>query len=391
MHDARLKFRILSLLIFFTSSSIRAQTLPKIQWDPSTLRLIEQGGGYGRMVRLRDGSIACAFDHQRKMWLRRSTDGGTTFGTPVLVAAEPDCLLTNAGLLSLKDGALLYFWNERPLAAISAHRHSDAAKSTRPFLIRISRSTNLGQSWSPAQTLYTAGTTFQTGCWEPAAVQLPNGEIQLFFANEAPFPKSDEQEITLLRSTDGGKTWSQGQRIVFRSNHRDGMPAPLILLHNRGIVVAIEDNGLSGDRFKPAIIHMALSADWRMPVIDGVSPFRQSALALPLDPQTYAGAPYLVQLPSGPTLLSYQESFDGTLDHCRMAVCVGTEDAADFANKNYPLETDHNIPQAWNSLFVRDSNTVTALLTTSVKGVLGLWAIDGYLVPSHQSSISVKP
>ena len=43
---------------------------------------------------------------------------------------------------------------------------------------------------------------FKDGCWEPAMLQLPVGEIQLFFSDEGIYTKTDEQNISMLRSFD---------------------------------------------------------------------------------------------------------------------------------------------------------------------------------------------
>lgn len=356
-------------------------SLPTIEWDAATLRLIEAGGDYTRMVRLRNGNIACVFDRDRKMWIRHSTDEGLTWKAPILVAEEPDCWLTNADLLPLKDGGLLYFWNERPLEAVK-HRQKQAPRGalTRPFLIRVASSNDLGRTWSKPQTIYTAGNSFEDGCWEPAGLQLPSGEVQVYFSNEAPFRATAEQEIALLRSFDHGRTWSKAERIALRKGHRDGMPVPLLLSGGRGIAVAIEDDGYAGGRFKPMILHTTLADNWRSGLVDGDSPRRWGALAEPLPPEWYGGGPFLRQLPSGETLLSYQESADGTMDRCRMAVCIGDENARNFTSKTYPIPPGPMQNQAWNSLFVKDARTVTAISTATVNGARGVWAIDGRLV-----------
>ena len=375
-----------SLLMLLRAGPATSQTdeLPTIEWDASTLQLIAPGGDYGRMVRLGDGAIACAYDRGGTLWIRRSADEGQTWSEPVFVAKEADCWLTNSELLPLRNGELLYFWNERPRAAVE-HQHKPAppGKLTRPFLIRMARSADGGRTWSAPQTLYTAGPSYQDGCWEPAGIELPggdgDGEVQVYFANEFPFPSTVEQEISLLRSRDGGKTWSQAERVAMRKGHRDGMPAPLLLAGGRGIVVALEDNGLSGnDRFKPAIVHTSVEDNWRSGPVNGDSPRRWSALAAPLPAQWYGGAPCLRQLPSGHTLLSYQESEDGTLAAARMAVCVGDADARNFTNKTYPLARVEAAPgQHWNSLFVKDTDIVTAVATATIKGRRGIWTIDG--------------
>lgn len=339
------------------------------------------------MTRLTDGSIACVYEHLGGVWIRHSRDEAVHWTDPISVAADPDCWLANPDPLALDGGELLYFWNERPLAAVAyQNKSAPAGQLTRPFLIRMSRSTDHGRSWSAPRTLYTAGPSYEDGCWEPAGLQLPSGEVHVYFANEAPFTDTAEQEISLLRSRDGGRTWSQAERIGFRKDHRDGMPVPLLLVGGRGIAVAIEDNGLAGERFKPAILHTTLRDNWRSGAVDGDSPRRWRALAEPLDPTWYAGAPFLRQLPSGETLLSFQESEDGTLKRCRMAVCVGNENARNFTNKTYPLPLGPDGNQAWSSLFVKDARTVVAVMTATVDGVRGVWAIDAHVQRGGQNA-----
>ncbi len=365
-------------------ASSQPRALPTIEWDASTLQLIEPGGDYARMVRLGDGAIALAYDRGGKLCVRRSTDEGRTWAEPVFVAEEADCWLTNSELLALRNGELLYFWNERPRAAV-AHQHEPAppGKLSRPFLIRMARSADGGGTWSAPQTLYTAGPSYEDGCWEPAGIELRggdrDGEVHVYFANEFPFQHTAEQEISLVRSRDGGRTWSRAERVAMRNRHRDGMPAPLLLADGRGIVVAVEDNGLSGnDRFKPAIVHATLEDNWRSGAVDGNSPRRWPALAEPLPANWYGGAPCLRQLSSGETLLSYQESEDGTLAAARMVVCIGDENARGFTNTTYPLADASAAPgQHWNSLFVKSDDTVTAVATATIKGRRGIWTIDG--------------
>jgi hypothetical protein len=375
---------------FVHAQATSRPSLSTVAWDLSTLRLVEPGGDYGRMARLKDGSIACVCNRASKMWIRHSTDEGLTWKEPILVAQEPDCWLTNADLLPLVDGTLLYFWNDRPVGALKyQHEKAPPGVLTRPFLIRAARSTDLGRTWSEPQILYTAGNSFQDGCWEPVGLQLPSGEVQVYFSNEFPFQTTAEQEISLLRSFDNGRTWTKAERIAMRKDHRDGMPVPLLLAGGRGIAVAIEDNGYAGERFKPVILHTSLEDNWRSGVVDGGSPRRWGALVEPLAPAWYGGGPFLRQLPSGETVLSYQESEDGTVNRCQMAVCVGDEHARNFTNKTYPLPLDPKGNQAWNSLFVKDAHTLTAISNATIKGVRGIWAIDGRV--SRPNREAVKP
>ena len=220
--------------------------------------------------------------------------------------------------------------------------------------------------------IYRAGITGGVGCWEPRAIILKNGEVQMFFANEAPFPNSNEQEISRMTSRDGGKTWGQAKRVSFRKGKRDGMPVPVVL-PNGNIVMAIEDDGING-AFKPVIIE--LFADTTK-FVDSDSEQRWSALQTPLDAKAYAGAPYLCQMPDGTTILSAQLSPNGNDREARMAVWAGNKSARNFTNMSLPFSEENQASGLWNSVWVKDANMVNALSSTSIDGVFGLWSIDG--------------
>ncbi|HVW09214.1 MAG TPA: hypothetical protein VHC90_11570 [Bryobacteraceae bacterium] len=329
----------------------------QIVWDASTLHLIQPGGVYGRMVRLPDREILCAFELSGAISVRRSADEGSTWSDPVVADSYNFGNAANPELLVLADGSVLLSYNERP--ADGAH----------PYTIRVALSRDNGKTWGGYNTVFTAGRTSETGCWEPAQIQLASGEIDLYFSNEQPYPTTNEQEISLSRSFDDGATWSRAERASFRPGHRDGMPVPLSLNNGSGVVLSIEDNGLAG-AFKPAIV----------PPMGGT---RWAALETELPAAVYAGAPYLRQFPSGETVLSVQSannrSSQETLDYAQMAVYIGDSSAHGFTNISIPFPVAANASGLWNSLFIKNASTVTAISTTTLGGVYGLWSIDGYL------------
>jgi hypothetical protein len=132
---------------------------------------------------------------------------------------------------------------------------------------------------------------------------------------------------------------------------------------------AIEDNGISG-AFKPAIVSGSTGSRW-------------SALETSLPADVYAGAPYLRKMPSGETVLSIQSAEgrynSGTLDYSRMVVYIGDQSAHGFTNGSEPFAVAPQATGLWNSLFVKNSVTVTAISTTTINGVSGIWTIDGAL------------
>ncbi len=354
------------------SPSQRLRKIIGINWDKRTLVRV-QGGTYGRMIRLRGGDILCGYEAAGKSWTTRSRDNGKTWSAPLLVAAMPYAAAANPELLQLKSGRILLFYNQRPNDGVH------------PFAVGLCLSDDNGATWRQrGKLIFEAGTDAKNGCWEPAAIQLPSGEIQLFFANEFPYPNSDEQEITLMRSLDNGATWIRPETVAFRAGHRDGMPVPLLLRDRAGriksIICSIEDNGLKpGALLQPAIIRTPPGKSWKQPLISANSPQRWGAVTPPLAANIYAGAPYIRQLPSGETILSCQ-SHEGGREKPQMVVYIGDSEARGFSRKSVPIALPPNVGGWWNSLFIKDADTITALTDTTINGQSGLWAIDGRVV-----------
>jgi len=334
-------------------------TPPRLVWDQATLTLVQAGAVYGRMVRLPDQRILCSYERGSRIYVRWSRDEGRTWEPETPVAAFQFGGAANPEMLVLQNGWILLSYNERPRDGIH------------PFTIMTTVSEDGGATWEGGRLVYEAGTNSGTGCWEPAQIQLASGEIQLFFANEKPYPNSTEQEITMVRSLDNAATWGPPQRISLRPGFRDGMPVPVILAGSKGVVFAIEDNGMAG-KFKPAIVDAGSGGSVRWP-----------ALHIQLPDSVYAGAPYLRQFPGGETVLSVQSGEgrlnEGALNNSQMAVYVGDAEARNFAGKSIPFPVVPEASGLWNSLFIKDEITVTAISGTVINGVRGLWAIDGRL------------
>ena len=190
---------LLALLIISSPAAVNVNNpttrQPKtIAWDRSTLVQVDARGAYGRMIRLTGGDVLCCFEHGDQVCVRRSKDNGKTWAARVLVATAPSGKAANPELLQLANGWVLLFYNERP--ADGVHR----------FTIQVAVSKDGGRTWRHHAQVYQADVLAKNGCWEPAAIQLPSGEVQVFFANEYPYRDTDEQEITMLRSSDHGWT-----------------------------------------------------------------------------------------------------------------------------------------------------------------------------------------
>lgn len=390
------------ILLSLVSFAIACEEGIRIAWDFNTLQKIYgKYSFYPRMIRLKNGDILCAFENWTfkngkilvSILVMRSTDDGQSWQKPITVAqtqnginpAVPD-------LIQLNNGYILLAYNPRP-----PKNNTDPDKY---FSIKTSISMDDGNHWMHWSDVYTASYRFNDGCWEPAPIQLPSGEVQVYIANEFPYQQTAEQEITMFRSFDYGYSWSDTVTVGFRTNSRDGMPVPLILQNNQGIVVAIEDNGWGDRRFKPAIIKSPKEDNWHSGPVKGGSPCRWRALkpAWQIPDGEIGAAPYIVQLPSGEVVLSYQGTqgqhphSEPDAHHVSMFTAIGDAQAKNFSRISEPFQIAANRTAMWNSIFVKNKNTITAITSTtnySSDGSSEIYAIDGYLF--REPEISYTP
>jgi hypothetical protein len=363
-------------------------SLLNISWDPKSLTRVSDKrfrySSYARVIQLHDGSLLCIYEADGSIMAAKSRDSGRTWGQPRPVAwkvygtnmAAPD-------VIELNDHSLLACYNPRPYKI----------SGSRCFGIRTRISRDGGRTWKHGRLVYEAGHKFQDGCWEPSAIQLPSGEIQLYFADENPYRHSSEQNISLVRSFDGGFTWTARPEVAgFRAGGRDGMPSPLALHNGKEIALAIEDSGWFG-YLQPAVLRTSTTSPWRRKVA-GLSPNRAQEPDRRVGFWHYAGAPCLRQVSTGETLLSYQGT-EGRRNHMRtaeMKVAIGDQNARNFRLVNDPFPIPPNCYGLWNSLAVLKDDTVIAVTTTNAFSPNPqVWMIKGKIMrePSQAKQVSM--
>lgn len=358
----------------------------RIAWDYSSAKQLAATGGYARVLRIKDGTLLAVYEDRRgNSMLIRSGDNGETWGEPLKVFSKftaskdgksTDVNIANPEIYQLQDGSLIMGVNYRPAIA-----------EIYPFAIVVTRSTDNGYTWTTPQMLYEAAPRFKDGCWEPAFLQLPNGQLQVYFANENPYQSSDEQEISMLASEDNGITWSNNTtKVSFRAGRRDGMPVPVIA--NDEILVCIEDNKI--DQFKPYIVRTKISDSWKTPVL-AESPNRSYALKEALPNSVYAGAPYIAKLASGELVISYQTTDNRTADWemSTMEVAIGDKSGNLFTKKSRPFDVPLNKEAKWNSISNFDEFTLLAVASSNFDGNdVGVWIKKGYIIPELRAKTS---
>jgi len=365
----------------------------RIAWDYRSLTKIapldSRTGyfGYARMVQLSDGQLACVYETSAgNTELVFSTDLGESWGNKQIVfETKNNIAMAVPEIVELSDHSILVACNPRPREPYTEDRR---------FGIKVRKSADGGLTWQEEQVIYQAQSIFENGCWEPSMVQLPGGEVQLFFANEGIYTTSGEQNISMFRSADSGNSWTVEPEIVgFRKDRRDGMPVPLLLKEKGELLIAVEDNKIG--EFKPTIYREKLAGNWSDGTIMATDPRREYApLTTPLADNIYAGAPYLERLQSGEVLLSYQTNLqrDIAWNKSSMAVEIGDANGHNFSRRSIPFKVPLSKQGLWNSMCVIDGKTPVAITSTDAFSSTSteVWMIKGHVIPEFHIPVGIS-
>lgn len=372
------KIRTFSNYSQYEVDTIQAAVAHKIAWkDPSTaIRISQSGyfGDYGRIKRAGNTDtliLVYQGGPENNDWvnicMRLSYNNGATWSEQVILKNINDFSSTywrfcTPELLVMKNGTVIL--------AYEANVKEDENKSE--IHILISRDTC--KSFEDPIILICGRS------WEPAMIELPGGEIELFYSSEEKWWPGDPiyQEIIRIASTDGGYNWSEPVTVAYYPEKRDGMPVPLLLKGNRGVVFAIES---VNSALSPYIIKRDLNADWNLTTSGFYnSPYRWVVNNF----SGHGGAPYLLQLPTGEVLLSAHIYRGGDWHQNNyMQTMVGDNNARNFSYIANPWGyLPENQSSVNNSLFLLDNETVVAVSCRMFPDKMGgIYWLEGKIVP----------
>ena len=329
-----------------------------VSWDAASKKISHDiyFAEYGRIHRIGTNTLLLTYhcggtgDSWNNIALRRSEDNGATWGTAQILMnsntpgyygfSDPDILLMSNGWLMLS-----YVGRGNP----DDNGHDNVQ-------IRVSKDNGL--SWGDPKIIATGRS------WEPGMVQLADGDIEIFYSSEAKWwpGANPQQDILLIHSTDNGSTWSAPKEVAYATGSRDGMPTPLLLSGNKGIVFPIESVNNSKS---PWILWSSIDAKWNYNT-NGNTQNQRRWLAT--NDAVFGGAPFMVQLITGETLLSMQDAggrnIGSNWKKSTMLIYKGNSSATNFSRVADPWP---NLPTGegayYSSMFLKDENTVVLVTT----------------------------
>ena len=322
---------------------------------------------YARLVRVNDDTLLLTYhggdgtdgntDHWQNIYLQRSADNGQTWSSPEKMMDYSKKFSTlDYGWKRFADPTFTRLSNGWILMQFVGNANPETNQNCQVF---VSISRDGGTTWGDPITVG------RGRMWEPQIVQLPGGELELLVSSEARWwlYQRDNlyQEILCSRSTDNGLTWTAFTRASYNPDKRDGMPVPVVLQGNKGVLFSIESIN-SNDT--PSLIYRPLSGEWDATTWDGLYD-NDRWVATPIKG---ALAPYILQIPSGEVILMGHMNPSGSVWQTnREAVCIGDNTGHGFKHRTLPfaaLPAGHGA--YYGSLFLKDANTVWLAYTHSI-------------------------
>lgn len=388
--------------------SIKPTTGTRIAWDFSSFAKLADQGTAPQMIRISETSLLLVYELSGQIQYRRSDDNGLTwldanvlFPKYTYTGKDGSYDLTFTDLMAQPTIIRLQNGNLLAACAIYSSYTLGGIVTQFPSGILVRQLTNETWNLEPVQEVYR-----NLGCDHPSLVALPNGTIQLYFTNgnasqDVQVLRSTElsieiaeQKIEMIASVDDGLTWTSRLEAYgpdgvmhhwvgatpIASRHDKNNHDPSAAVVGNEIVVSFADNKTL--TYKPFTVRTNLNANWPA-ASNGDTPERMYAL-YELLPENYRmDAPYLLTLPSGNTLLSYETDAGRLDDREIMEVAVGNQQAMDFTNYSQPFAVDLQHTAKQSSLLLFDESTVMALASSDYDNtdkVLAPWTMKGYLI-----------
>lgn len=336
---------------------------------------------YSRIVKLADGTyILTAQDYysggngSTVFWatspdLVNWTGKGKLFASYSLTNArgqDATRLFTNGFGKVLSNGDVLMFASFRTTGTYAFWQWRDEQG------IVMRRSSDNGKTWSEPFEVYRGPN------WEAIMLEEADGDLELYFSESRPWISGSHSGTSMVRSTDGGKTWlpelgKEPYRVIrhtWYDEHQDKwlftdqMPGLIILNGSRqkaGVFESAHDYPTGGKvNFNIAFAWSPEDGNWEYIKGEEWNGSGLNVKTAPVGPSERAidlwkgGAPSLQQFPSGETVVSYGES-------TYLWERIGDSKAKNFGEpfKHLPAKG------SWGALMVDNPHEIVAYMRNS--------------------------
>ena len=334
----------------------------RIQLSPDNVQ-----AEYPRFVRVSNDSILLTYhggdgtavntDHWQDIYMQRSTDNGHTWSDPEKLMDHSKAYSNQSnGWNRFSDPTFTHLENGWILMQFVGNANPETNANCQ---VLISISKDGGVTWGDPITVGRGRT------WEPQILQLPGGELELLVSSEAYWWDNQHdnlyQEILSSRSTDNGQTWTSFVRASYNPGKRDGMPVPIVLQGNKGVLFSIESINSNEN---PSLVYRTLDGEWDSSDWDGTYDINRWKAEL----ISGSCAPFAIQLPTGEVVVMGHANQSGSVwQTCRSQVCIGDNTGHNFKNRTMPFSTmSYGEGAYYSSFFIKNVDTIWLAITHSV-------------------------
>lgn len=264
----------------------------EFSWKNGRKTPIRSGSWAPRVYTLPSGELISGYETSSGIKTMISTDNGVTWKGEASASFKPDKNCANVNFF-LFDGKLY-------LAYRATGDQSDGFYTS----LQVSVSDDLGRTWAHHSTVceYVEPSHKFKGVWEPCLGEI-DGTLTCFYANDFPSVTS-MQNIESM--TWAGDKWSERTVVFDGKSHdsRDGMPVWIRL--SDGTYAMVFESTHYRKNGNPFVIRLSLSSDgkkWSSP----------QNVYIPKTSGSKAGAPGIVELPTGQLVISFQTDEDASV------------------------------------------------------------------------------
>lgn len=359
---------------------------------------------YARVRRLSDGSYMLIWHNAANHW---DNNGATvhyalspdlkdwTYMGPLWEAHNDKSLngrtykkrYTNGNAIVLKNGdvmAVAYFWIKETYEKAT---NPDPYSTRHDHGIITKISSDYGKTWHD-EKIISRGTH-----WEPHLMYNADGELHCYFSEGRPWISGSNSGTSMVLSKDGGKTWEPSPtadpyRVMRKKWHSDKdnadfytyqMPVGVLLNNSSQMAFAMETvdsrDVNNNQTYSLSVVFSPEDGKWNNLQGDEVSTTKA------IEKIASGGGPYLVQFPSGETVVSYSNTKD-----YMMHTMIGSAKADDFGSDRAMLP----YKGSWGGMEVESPRSLLCVRTNTVAGTENSTIVIGRYILNHNISAAER-